>query len=692
MINLMPTFFDKFSAMVIFLLMIPIWVPKRRDQPSDKVTVPNIIEQSRDEAHRTKECAICRRGNADYEHSCGVAFHKVCIQQYFKAISNVDGAERICPHCYAPIPLDLETEGGATVEVSPIVDDVYNQYLELSDEFSLGLIDGRIMDVSVFLKSPSGEQYFVNIDFAFYPRKPTFSFPDDLLTNIGGLDELLEELSEWDTESPPRLVDILHNIESRIKPKKAGAKEFEFEGARDLDDEKRVEKDINKDGEVEFIEVFPEENVFEVFPKDSKASGEEVYEVEEILPATFFELDTSPEQEFAEVKPAQSEYENEEAIQQYLDLNNSFSVELVGDEIYHVIVHLSCLDSGIYNIYPITVNFREYPRKPAMTFTDDLLVRIRGLKEILYKLSHWDAFIPRNVVDIIQQLEMRLVEDSMLEGELDVIKREYITKRLSKNRIVITIPTYGQRFFDVEMNLKNYPSPPIISLPEDLKDLDTKDLEGIKKWEEKPQRRIMDVLRSLSQAINKLYRMEFEESLLGMIAHEFEVFDGNYRVVIMSPKSKEDVLEGDTSMGVQINLNIKVPKAYPLMPPEIEVESEDDELEKAAQVTLFDMLRSWAPNMFLADALNRLSLSLSNTSLFKCLICGTRECSICGYPLLTEPLLESEGICEMPCIHCKRPYHLHCLKSSIQEGITQCGYCLTDLKEFFGRSFQGTTS
>jgi len=691
MITLIPTYFNRFNAMVILLPMIPIWVPKRRDQPSDKIIMPNIVGPSRDEAPRTKECAICRRGNADYEHSCGVAFHKVCIQHYFEAISTVDGAERICPHCYAPVPLKLESEGGATVEVSPIADDVYNQYLELSDEFSLGLIDGRIMDVSVFLNSPSGEQYFVSIDFGYYPRKPTFSFPDDLLTNIEGLDELLEELSNWDPESPPRLVDILHNIESKIKPKKGGAKEVEPVDAKGFDVEKGMEKGSNKE-EVEFIEVFPEEDVFEVIPNNSKLSGEEVYEVEEILPATFFEMDTTSEQEFAEVKPSQEEFENEEAIQQYLDLNNSFSVELVGDEIYHVIVHLSCLDSGIYNIYPITINFREYPRKPAMTFTDDLMVRIRGLEEILYKLSHWDAFIPRNVVDIIQLLEMRLVEDSMLEGELDVIKREYITKRLSKNRIVVTISTYGQRSFNVELNLKNYPLPPIISLPEDLKDLDTKELEGIKKWEEKPQRRIMDVLRSLSQAINKLHRMEFEEFLIKMIAEEFEVVDGEYRVVIASTKFREDPLEGDTSLNVKIHLNIKVPKAYPLMPPDIEVDSEDEELKRAAQVLLVDMLRSWAPTMFIADALNRLSLSLSNTSLFKCLICGKRECQICGYPLLTAPLLESEGICEMPCIHCKRPYHLHCLKRSIEEGITQCGYCLTDLREFFGKSYNGITS
>ncbi len=677
MITFISTFVDKFNAMVIYLLMIPIWVPKKRDQPSDRVTGPNIFEPSRINAPRTKECAICRRGNADYEHSCGVAFHKVCIHQYFNAISNVDGAERICPHCYAPVPLDLDSEGETTVEVSPIADDVYHQYLELSDEFSLGLIDGRIMDVSVFLNSPSGEQYFVSIDFGYYPRKPTFSFPDDLLANIEGLDELLEELSNWDPESPPRLVDILHNIESKIKPKKGEAKEVEPKGARGFDMEKGMQKDSNKEEEVEFIEVFPEENVFEV---------------EEILPATFFELDTTSEQEFAEVKPSQEEFENEEAIQQYLDLNNSFSVELVGDEIYHIIVHLSCLDSGIYNIYPITINFRDYPRKPAMTFTDDLLIRIRGLEEILYKLSHWDAFIPRNVVDIIQLLEMRLVEDSMLEGELDVIKREYITKRLSKNRIVVTISTYGQRSFNVELNLKNYPLPPIISLPEDLKGLDTRELEGIKKWEEKPQRRIMDVLRSLSQAINKLHRMEFEEFLLRMIAEEFEVVDGDYRVVIASTKTREDMLEGDTFLNDKINLNIKIPKAYPLMPPEIEVDSEDEELKRAAQVLLVDMLRSWAPTMFIADALNRLSLSLTNTSLFKCLICGKRECQICGYPLLTEPLLESEGICEMPCIHCKRPYHLHCLKRSIEEGITRCGYCLTDLREFFRKSFNDIPS
>jgi len=291
--------------------------------------------------------------------------------------------------------------------------------------------------------------------------------------------------------------------------------------------------------------------------------------------------------------------------------------------------------------------------------------------------------IPKNIVDILQELETKLVEDSVLESELELIKREYKTKRLSKNRIVVWLYTYGQRFFEVELNLKNYPSPPVIKLPEDLRELKIEELDGIKKWAEKPQKRIMDVLRSLSYAVQNLYRIEFEESLLRMMADEFEIKDGKYRVVISLTKSRQDTLEEETPVTVNINLILKVPKAYPLMPPEIEIETEDEECKKAAQIFLSDMLKSWTPGMFLADAINRLSLSLSKTSLFKCIICGLRECPVCNLPLLTTSLKDTEDVCELPCIQCKRPYHVHCLRHSVQKGTTVCGYCFTDLSKLF---------
>ncbi|UCG70758.1 MAG: E3 ubiquitin protein ligase, partial [Thermoplasmata archaeon] len=431
--------------------------------------------------------------------------------------------------------------------------------------------------------------------------------------------------------------------------------------------------------------------IVEVVPEDSKVAEEETYEVEEILPATFFELDSMPSTEFIKEGRPADEFENEEAIQQYLNISNNFSVELESDEIYNVIVYLSCLDAGIYNIYPITINFKDYPRKPVLVFTDDLLVRIRGLDRILDDLRTWDPSIPMSMVNVLQKFEDRLIEDSMVESEFEVIRREYKTRRLSKNRIMVTLSTYGQRFYDVELDLKYYPFPPLVTLPEELGDIVIEELDGIRKWAERPQKRIIDVLRSLSLAINNLLRMEFEEILLGMVAEEFEVIDHGYRVIIAVPKPIEEEIEERTPIDLFIILSIIIPNAYPLVPPDIEVDSEDEYIKTNAQVFLKDMLKSWAPNMFLADVINRLSLSLSNTSLFKCFICGQRECPICGLPLLTVPVEESEKICEMPCIHCKKPYHVHCLKSSLQEGSTRCSYCLSDLSGFFGRDIYSMT-
>jgi hypothetical protein len=673
MINKKPGLSHNLMAITFLFPMIPNWVSKRKDpEPPPRYIEPEFIEEPQEDIAGSKECAICRKGNADYEHSCGVAFHKSCINEYFEALSTIDGAERICPHCYLEMPLDLDSANA--VVVSPILEDTYNQYLELSDEFSLALIDGRIRDVSVFLEASSGEQYLVNVDFGLYPKKPTFSFPDDLLANMDGLDDVLEQLNNWDPKFPPRIVDVLLDIQSRIRPKEElSLSENEFIENRA---ENRIEKEkteTQEEEEVEFVEVLPEEEIVEVTLENESSLVQ------------FFELEPFSESKPSSPSSSEDSFENEEAISQYLDLSNSFSVELIEDEVYNVIVHLSSLDGGIYNIYPVTINFKIYPEKPSMTFTDELLVRIRGLDEIVLKLKFWDAVNPLKIVDILKDVEMKLMEDSLIENEIEMLKREFATQRISKNKIRVTVTSYGQKSFDVILNLKNYPLPPMIYLPEELNSINIGDLEGIKKWPERPQKRLMDVLRSLSTAINNLYRIEFEEFLIRTVADEFEFLDDGYQLRISVSITKDENIEDPQPLSGELFIKIVVPDNYPLSPPKIEIDSDSEDLKRDAQVFLTYMMKSWSPSMFLVDAVNRLSLSLSNTSLYKCLICGERECPECGLPLLTEPVKDIQNICEIPCIHCKRPYHVHCLTNAMDEGMIKCGFCLSDITRFFGK-------
>jgi ubiquitin-protein ligase len=672
-----PRFSLDLMAMIFLIPMIPNWGSKKRypGQPQRYIE-HQFIPEPINEREVSKECAICRKGNADYEHSCGVAFHKACIHQYFDAISAVAGAERICPHCYAPMPLDLDEE--AAVEVSPIMDEVYNQYLELSDEFSLALIDGRIRDVSVFLESSTNDQYLVNVDFAQYPKKPTFSFPDELLANIDGLDEVLERLNNWDAKFAPRVVDVLLDIQSRIRPKEIQA--FgEQEGPKPpavFEEEKEAEVPEKKE-EMEIVEVLPESDIVEVTLEDESENDE--------TPALFFELEPFSEPELPMATTLEDTFENEEAISQYLDISNSFSVELLDDEVYNIIVHLSSLDGGIYNIYPVTINFKNYPEKPQMTFTDELLVRIRMLDEIIITLKFWDAVNPPRIVDILTELETKLMEDSLIENEIEMLKREFATRRINKNRIMVTLTSYGQKAFNVELDIKNYPDPPMIYLPEELKPIEIEELEGIKKWPERPQKRIMDVLRSLSSVINNLYRLKFEEYLLKMVADEYDFSNGEYKLQISVPITKDEEPEDSEPSTGTLFIKIRILENYPLSPPKIEIDSDSEVLKRDGQTLLTYMLKSWSPSMFLVDAVNRLSLSLSNTSLYKCLICGEKECPICGLPLLTQPVTDTQEICEVPCIHCKRPYHVHCLTNAMEDGMKKCGLCLSDLTRFFGK-------
>jgi ubiquitin-protein ligase len=659
-------------ALCTFLIpMIPVWVskkqyPEQQARPSDEEPVEplQVVKGT------SKECAICRKAAADYEHSCKVAFHKDCLKKYFEALSTIEGAEKICPHCYAPFPQDLDSD--SAVEVSSILGDVYEQYTDLSEKFSIALIDGRITNVSVFLTSPTSEQYFIEVDYELYPKKPTFSFPDELLAVLDGLDDVLERLNNWDPTFPPRIVDELLDIQSRIRP----TERIDIPEEKSIAEPPLEENEPESQKEAEVVEVLPEEDIVEV----SLENGGE----KEATLVPFFELSPEGEVELPQFEPMEDTFENEEAIAQYLDLSNSFSVELIDDEVYNVIAQLSSLDGGIYNIYPVTINFKNYPEKPQVTFTDDLLVRIRNLDDILVRMKFWNAINPPRIVSIVKELEMKLMEDSLVENELEMVKRELTMRRISKNRITVTLSSYGNRSFEVDLDLKYYPLPPLIYLPEELKLIPVEELEGIKMWASRPQKRIMDVLRSLNHAINNIYRLEFEESLLKMIAQDYEVLDDGYQLRISVPLTKDEDPEVIESSSGELLLIIRIPESYPLAPPKIDIESDSDDLTNDARVFMAYMLKSWSPSMFIADAINRLSLSLSNRSLFKCLICGKKECPTCGQPLLTEPVKDTQDICEVPCIHCKRPYHVHCLTDDLDAGRTQCGFCLSDLQRFFG--------
>lgn len=684
----------RMCAFVFLLAMIPQRISRvRHPSPTRRPAQPEQVRFHKIDERTSKECAICRRSGADYEHTCGVFFHKSCIEQYFDAISIVDETERICPHCQAPVPLDLDEEEDLSIEVSPISDEVYDQYLNLSDDFSLALIDGNIRDVSVFLNSPSGEQYFVSVDFAYYPKKPTFSFPDDLLAHLAGLDELLERLNSWDEEYPLKLADIFNDIQQRIRPDENVRRPAEGKEEEEVESEDRAaakretepdmepkSPDSGQGPEEGVVEVYPEEEVVEVSPEERDGGP---VEAEEILPAAFFETSYLDEYPGSGGKDSEDAFENEEAISQYLELSNSFSMEMVDNRMYHVVAYLSCLDAGIYNIYPVRVNFMDYPQKPMLTLTDDFLIRIRGLNEIMKGLGQWDPTSPKGIVDILQDLEMRLVADSNIESEFEVIKREYKSARISKNRFIITIPTYGPKFYDIELDLSDYPQPPKVIIPEELDAIAPEDLDAIRKWPEKPQKRIMDVLRSLQQTINYLRRPAFEESLLSMIAQDFEVLDGGYRVAIDIPRFSENGEIEDSPPTSKMHITISVPNAYPLAPPEFYVDVDDENIRSMVQLFLSEISRNWAPSFFLADGLNRMSLSLANISLFPCLICGQKACPTCGKSLMMAYSGHTEGICEKPCIHCKRPYHIHCISETLNSGVGECGFCLTDLSRYF---------
>lgn len=665
--------------------------------------------------------------HSDYTHKCGLTFHKNCIKRYFESLKTIPSAEQICPYCYNPIPLDFNDDvKEGTVEVSALKEEAYDQYLSISNEFSTALIDGQLQDVAVFLSSPKGNQFFVNVDFRFYPKKPIFAFPIDLIMNLEDIEDVLRMLNAWDVNDPPQLVNILKGIERRIIDKfgdvvPSSQKDHEsfiadgdtetegvesskdvhekVETARplieteiiseDLENEKTEKSDemvetefVREESEgskpsleagVEFVEV--SSSVED--DGETAAEKEESVEfiVENIYPFTDLSFDYP-----SEVEEDEGSFDNEDAIQQYLDLNNNFSVTLVKDRIYDLVIYITSLDKGVYNIYPITGYFKDYPKRPSITITDDLLIRLRGLNSILDYFKNWDEKAPEKIVDILQGIEAKLIEDSLLHDEFELIKREYRAAIEDRNRIDVVLDGYGFKSFKAKIDVHNYPSAPEIELPHALK-IDLDSLDSIKRWEEKPQKKISDVVHNISQSINDAMRSHFEKELISLNADNVK-FDENGAIVFdlkgpldSGASGKETGVPKDTF----INFKASFPSSYPISPPELDMDLEPKELMKKAEEVRTRLIKSWSPSMFLLDLVDGIYKEIFGKSIIKCLHCHADSCPECEKECGAS--LDKKGeTCVFNCPHCHRYYHRHCVENALLKGIDVCGYCMKKIE------------
>jgi ubiquitin-protein ligase len=71
-------------------------------------------------------------------------------------------------------------------------------------------------DLDIYLTITLAKTFIVNINFTNYPSKPLIDVPDEAKKLIGDIYQNLEILRDWNPNQPSHIVDILHELESKL--------------------------------------------------------------------------------------------------------------------------------------------------------------------------------------------------------------------------------------------------------------------------------------------------------------------------------------------------------------------------------------------------------------------------------------------------------------------------------------------
>jgi len=342
--------------------------------------------------------------------------------------------------------------------------------------------------------------------------------------------------------------------------------------------------------------------------------------------------------------------------QQYLDLSAEYYLELVNNDMYYVRAFVTNMDpeSGIWHMYPITINYSNYPERPRMTIPEDVLTDALDLTESITMLRSWDSKDPPLLIDLIKTIEFSITDKNRLYEEVDQLVSEEDGVSDNASQVEFSFDTYGGRKVNFSLGLGNYPHAPDVvveGVPFG------KGFETLKSWVVR-ESKLTNVAREIRDRMMHHYRRVFEVELL---ERYFDV-DDNERLIIGMR---------DPGSGAFLIFKVDFPADHPDKAPRIDVDQYEnvstEDLEKIFG-SLEKALKKWKRDVYIVDILRGLQNELFEHGGERCPVCGGPDCPECGADL-------EEG-CRETCPNCGHAFHAHC-----QSGMEICPYCLTSFVE-----------
>jgi len=557
---------------------------------------------------------------------------------------------------------------------------VLKEAQNIAAKFSFWMVSGNIAHLYGYPYETADKKYELEIKFDenFPKSPPKLLFHDEIKSLLGEI--ILDSLTKWTPES--KVVDIIYELKAKIKHALQVPKEVEEQPLVTISE---THKDSNKINEIPIQE--PDQII------DSTQKKEEYVtpDLNAYPPDFDYERFTTPTEKYDDYieEPSSKSIEVPETeipmkedlfdIQDEVNLTIKTELGLIQQEYAYDQEDQNKADINIYltitvsKTFMIQINFQKYPEKPMISFPEEIINLLGDPNQALETLKKWSNRKPPHIVNILHELENKLLFIKEIELESKKILGEYQCN-LDPNDIThlsVHLVTYGFREYSLEINLGTYPKPPRMELSSELQQLiriPITDLNAYKNWKESESESV-EIIREIAWLVDKNSRIDFEIELLKEHYQNIEYLSPEE---ILKIEMKGKMKTQDLTFQFQINL----PSEYPMKMPSIKIINEfeieaHEKIKNDLQSSFKDFFDEWSPFSYLVDLFNLISKKIFEVSVVSCVICHKIECPTCSLKIAGS----GHDTCHIDCPYCERSYHLHCWKQTLSS-FGKCGFCL----------------
>lgn len=545
---------------------------------------------------------------------------------------------------------------------------------KIAKEYSFWMVSGDIAHLYGYVYETPEKKYELEIKFdEEFPNSPPHIIYHSEIKEI--LETIqLNNFINWTPESA--VVDIIHELKATLEEVLKLPKKVPERQAIPIEEEQSNEIPFEKEEYVTpNLDAYPPDSEYDKFITPSDSTNDLFYTVispeaskEDLESSLIEDSEKGHEIPHHEDIVEDSEHLSIEINTELGLIQQEYAYDQTGSQRANINIYITIT---LTKTFIIQIDFTNYPKRPILTFQEEVTKIIGDPYKTLNNLKEWKPKKPLHIVDILHELEKKLFFIKEIEIQSKKISGEYQCEIVPNNLTTLQVHllTYGFKEFDMSIDLEPFPNPPIINLSSELQEIiqmPLTELNTYKNWKEKESEPV-ELVREISWLVDKNSRINFEIDLL---KDHYKNIKYETSTATLNVEMKGKMKTEDLTFDFQINLPID----YPMKMPEVKVINEfeleaHEKIKNDLHASFSDFFNEWTPFSYLVDLFNLISKKIFEVSVVSCVICHKIECPSC-----TKRIAGEEN-CYAECPHCNRAYHNHCWEQTIKS-FGKCGFCL----------------